>query len=351
MLFEVMAVSPPGDWPMAWIDAVARGLADRDSAVAAQAVIAARAANRPALLEPLLALARDATQPRDLRTMALEAASSRLGGIESPLFDFLVSRLDPHAEPLARLSASRTLGRAALNTAQLMTLSSAVAGAGALILPNLLTTFERSREAGVGAALVTALGKAPGLTALTPTALRKALRNYPHSIRRRAGRLIRRLDKSSSEQAKRLAEMLPLVEKGDAVRGREIFFGPRVACSTCHTVRGEGAQVGPDLTRIGAARNRRDLLEAVLFPSATFARGYQPMLVATDDGRVFSGVVVRETGEAIILVTADRTELSVPRQSIATIEPDPVSVMPQGLDANLSHSELADLIAFLCCLR
>ena len=117
--------------------------------------------------------------------------------------------------------------------------------------------------------------------------------------------------------------------------GREVFFGNRAACSTCHTIRSEGGHVGPDLSRIGAARNGRDLLEAILFPSASFARGYEPYVIATDDGRVHTGIIVRETGDAIVLVTPDRLELSIPRRSIEAIEPSRVSVMPRGLEANL----------------
>src|SRR5206468_12467762 len=67
----------------------------------------------------------------------------------------------------------------------------------------------------------------------------------------------------------------------------------------CHTVQGEGGRVGPDLSRIGASRSDRDLLEAILFPSASFARGFEPFVVATDDGRIYSGVVARETADAL----------------------------------------------------
>jgi putative heme-binding domain-containing protein len=219
------------------------------------------------------------------------------------------------------------------------------------VLPHLLPAFERSRDPKVGAALVDALGKAPGLAAITLAALREVLQDYPDAIRQRAEPLIRRLDREQSGQAARLAKVLPTVDHGNATRGREIFFGPRVACSTCHTVRNEGGHVGPDLTRIGAVRSPRDLLEAVLFPSASFARGYEPVVVATVDGRVWTGVVVRETGDAVRLVTADRSEVSLPRDKIEAIKPSGVSVMPQGLDANLSRGELADLVAFLHSLQ
>jgi hypothetical protein len=62
-------------------------------------------------------------------------------------------------------------------------------------------------------------------------------------------------------------------------------------------------------------------------------------------------VVVRETRDAIRLVTVDRSEVSLPRNKVEAIEHSRVSVMPQGLDANLSGPELADLVAFLDSLH
>jgi putative heme-binding domain-containing protein len=116
-------------------------------------------------------------------------------------------------------------------------------------------------------------------------------------------------------------------------------------------VRGEGGRVGPDLSTVGGIRSGRDLLESVVLPSASFVRGYEPYRVETRDGRVLNGVLARETAEAVYLVTAERAELRVPRAEIATIERSRTSIMPQGLDAQLSHGELRDLFAFLRGLR
>jgi putative membrane-bound dehydrogenase-like protein len=351
LLLEVVASTPSKDWPAAWASAVTRGLADADERVTRQAVLCAGAAASPEFADALLVLARDARRSLDLRTEALDVAAPRLKALEPPLFDFLVARLDPDANPLRRLTASRALGRAPLNDDQLRTLAAAAGRSGALVLPNLLPAFERSRDAKAGAALVAALNKAPGRAAVSPVALQTALRHFPYAIRRRARRLIHRLDGEQSDRAARLAEVLSSVDHGDSARGREVFFGARVACSTCHTVRGEGGHVGPDLTRIGEVRSSRDLLEAILFPSASFARGYEPVTVATDDGLVYNGVVLRETGDAIRLVTADCSEVSLPRDKVEAMERGRVSVMPQGLDANLSRGELADLVAFLRSLH
>lgn len=124
--------------------------------------------------------------------------------------------------------------------------------------------------------------------------------------------------------------MEPALRGGDVGRGREIFFGKRAICFTCHTVRSQGGHIGPDLSKIGAARSGRDLLEAVVFPSATFARGYEPFMVGTKTDKSYSGILRRQTPEAICLVTNDRIEVRIPRSEIEVLEPSKVSIMPQG---------------------
>jgi len=112
-----------------------------------------------------------------------------------------------------------------------------------------------------------------------------------------------------------------------------------------------GGTVGPDLSQIGAVRTGRDLLEAIVFPSASFARGFEPYVVATHDGRVFNGLIARETADAIYLVIPSRAEIPLPRSSIEAIEQSRSSIMPQGLEANLTQQDLADLVAFLASLK
>jgi len=114
---------------------------------------------------------------------------------------------------------------------------------------------------------------------------------------------------------------------------------------------GRGGRVGPDLSKIGSIRHAADLLEAVVFPSATFARGFEPFLIRTKAGAVHDGLVARETPDAIYLFTAERVEKRIPRASVDVLQQSKVSVMPQGLDAQITRDEMRDLIAFLVSLK
>ncbi len=351
LLLEVMALAQLDPWPVRWVVALRAALTDRDEDVARHAVATVRANDRLAFEAPLVALGSDRSRGRDLRVEALDAVVPRLRELEPSLFEFLVSQLDGAELPLRRLAAARALGRARLNDGQLRALTRAVAVMGALSLPQLLPAFERGHDPDVGLALVDALHRSPGLRSLTPPALERTLHAYSEEVRIKAEPMIRSLELPEAEKASRLAEFANLVGRGDVLKGRDVFFGPRATCSTCHTIRGEGGHVGPDLSRIGAARSGRDLLESILFPSASFARGYEPYIVATDDGNVLTGVIRKETGDSIVLATASRLEVTVPRRSIEAIEPSRLSLMPRGLEANLSEQDLADLVAFLQSLK
>ena len=93
------------------------------------------------------------------------------------------------------------------------------------------------------------------------------------------------------------------------------------------------------------------LLEAIVFPSATFARGYEPLTIFTRDGEVHGGVIRRQSLEAIYLVNARHTSQRIDRSEIDSMTPSRISVMPQGFAKILSPEQLADLVAYLKTLQ
>jgi putative heme-binding domain-containing protein len=141
--------------------------------------------------------------------------------------------------------------------------------------------------------------------------------------------------------------MMAQMRGGDIRRGQTIFNSAKAACSACHAIGYLGGHVGPDLTSIGQVRTERDLLESILYPSASFVRSYEPVVVTTKSGEEQSGVLRKDAADEVVLATGPETEVRVPRSDIAEMRPGTVSVMPQGLDAQLSPGELADLLAFL----
>ena len=139
---------------------------------------------------------------------------------------------------------------------------------------------------------------------------------------------------------------------GDPARGRALFADlKRVACVRCHRVRGQGGEVGPDLSDIGGKYDREQLIESVLEPSRQIVEGYRPVAVATTNGRVVTGIVREEVADKLLLVDIDGKRLSVRKQEVVERKTMDISLMPDGFFQGLSLKEFSDLIAYLASLR
>ena len=105
--------------------------------------------------------------------------------------------------------------------------------------------------------------------------------------------------------------------------------------------------MGPDLSRIARIRSREDLLEAIVYPSASFVRSYEPVMVLTSDGKSFSGAPVTQTSDSLTLQLNATDQKTIRLDEIVETTAATVSIMPAGLDQQLSSQEFADLLEFL----
>src|SRR5262249_24463159 len=109
--------------------------------------------------------------------------------------------------------------------------------------------------------------------------------------------------------------------------------------------------VAPAVRGGGAVRWGHDRRESILFPGSTFAQGYEPYAVATADGRVLAGLIVRREADELILRDPSGAETRLTRAEIEEVRRSETSVMPEGLGFALSREEVRDLLAFLTSLR
>ncbi len=304
-------------------------------------------ADAPAIDAALLGVGRDGSQPAALRLEALAAMSGGLPRVAPEVFVVLQKALAPGEPVSLRLTAAAVFGRAQLDEAQLLALTAAIPTAGPMELPRLLPAFDQSGDPTIGAALLDALASAKGRSNVSPELLRPRLAKYPEAVRRRGDELLATWRSDAARQGKELDALLAGVRGGgDHVRGQMLFNNPKAACNACHAIGYKGGKIGPDLTAIGQIRSERDLLEAIVFPNASFARGFEPVVVTTTTGEAVTGVLKSE-GEVIVLVLVDGQERRIPRADVADMQPGAISLMPAGFAEQLSRQELADLLAFL----
>ena len=252
---------------------------------------------------------------------------------------------------MTRSAAAEVLSKATLDLEQLVSLAEALRTVGPLEVDRLLGAFAKSSDERIGHTLVAALGQSPALASLRPETLKPRLSKFSRSIQSEAEALYDKLSGDAAKQKERLEELLPTLTGGDIRRGQAIFNNQKTACVACHAIGYIGGKVGPDLTRIGQVRTERDLLEAILFPSASFVRSYEPVVVATRDGKVISGVPRKDAPDEVILATGPNEEARIPRLEIEEMRPGTVSIMPAGLDQQLTTRDLADLVTFLKACR
>jgi putative membrane-bound dehydrogenase-like protein len=356
---SAMARTRAKQLPASWIAPLARALDARELDVARAAISVARAAppskDAAAVLHAaLLRLARDSASPLDLRIDALAAVHGGLTSVDQGVFDLLRSGLEP-ARPISiRVAAAAVFEKAHLDRKQLLDLTASLANTGPLELPRLLPVFDRGSDEALGLAMLAALQGSKGRSSIRPDILRPRLAKYPESVQQKGEALLASLNVDASRQMRRLEELLAAGKdgkEGDVRRGQAVFNNPKVACMACHTIGYLGGKIGPDLTRIGQIRSERDLLEAILFPSASFARGYETVVVTTASGAIHGGVLRSDLTDTVVLVNGAGEEIRILRRDIVDMQPGAVSIMPPGLDTQLSRQELTDLLAFLKATR
>jgi len=137
--------------------------------------------------------------------------------------------------------------------------------------------------------------------------------------------------------------------RGDAANGERVF---RANCMGCHRVNAEGGRIGPDLSRIGAARSRDALVLRVRRNlEARAGNGFAPVTLTTEDGRAVSGVTKNEDLFSIqIMETTERIQ-GFDKDSLQSLDQPAGSLMPAFGPDRLSDSELDDLIRYLQTLR
>ena len=133
---------------------------------------------------------------------------------------------------------------------------------------------------------------------------------------------------------------------GDPARGEALFRRESMQCLKCHAIAGAGGRVGPGLESIGASAPVDYILDSLLEPAKAVKEGYHTTVVATSDGRVLTGLKIRQSDTELVIRDADDREISIP---LATVEDQKAggSLMPAGLADPLTRGELLDLVRFL----
>ncbi len=172
---------------------------------------------------------------------------------------------------------------------------------------------------------------------------RESLRQHPdEQVRRNAETVFRKSDSGSrSAVVARYQQVLSLT--GDPKRGENVY---RQRCSICHQKNGAGYAVGPDF---GELRNKRwsALLNSLLDPNAAVDQRFAVYVIAAKDGRVLQGILAAENGESLTIKGQKAKLTVIARSEIDIFRNTGRSMMPEGLEKELSLQDFADVFALI----
>jgi putative membrane-bound dehydrogenase-like protein len=337
----------PGKEPtplqIALLDGLGQGLANSSRSLATlwnnpPAVLADAVAKARTLFVQAASVARDGKRSPTERA---EAARLLGHGPYAPLASAATELLSPQTPPEVQLAVVRALaGQTDRGVAELLLQAWPAAG------PNLrreLTEalFARSDRL---AALVDALENKQVLAAQIDPARLAQLRKLPDAgLRQRAVKVL--AGQQAPDRARVVESYRSALElTGDVERGKKVFVKN---CATCHKLDGVGHNVGADL--LAALRNKTAdaLLIDILDPSREVDPRYLTYVVTTKRGQSLTGVVVAETAASMVLRRGEGAEDTILRTQIDSVESTGKSLMPEGLEAQVSKQDMADLIRYL----
>jgi putative heme-binding domain-containing protein len=329
---KALAEATPGDLPLL-LDAIKTLRSDRFNA-------------------KLQTIADDAKQPLPLRLKALDAMK---GGKMTPkTFALLQDVLTgSNASAAAHIQAAEMLATAPLDATQTTALAPALASVGPVELKQLVGLVKKNKDEAILRTLALEIAKNPVIGSIQESGYRTAFADKPTDLFENIVLPAFRKASDLSEAKKRLLPSLAekAAAKGRPEEGHKNFELGKGTCIACHKIGNAGRPIGPDLSKIGAIRTERDLLESIMFPSNTLARDYEAHIIETSDGQSVMGVIKSHTAEGLLVVDVAGQEKNVPHANIVADTTLTTSLMPMGLDGTLTEQELCDLVAWLRSLR
>ncbi|HUQ93936.1 MAG TPA: HEAT repeat domain-containing protein [Bryobacteraceae bacterium] len=137
----------------------------------------------------------------------------------------------------------------------------------------------------------------------------------------------------------------PMTLQAKPEEGKKIF---EEQCASCHRHGSLGKDFGPDLTTLTSRFQKKDILEAILWPSKTVSDQYQSWIVETKDGDTMNGLLVSEDDRKMVLKTGDQERpIELGKANVKSKRLSKVSIMPENAMDGYGMAEVSNLMAFL----
>ncbi len=320
--------------------------------LAALALIAA--AEKNDALSKVLPLASDPAETEAVRSAAVRT----LGSLSSAEAETALEKLLASAQPNIQAQAAHALGQ------YLTRKKDGPEAKGALRALQDMVLAKQNQGARLAALEALASNQTGGLWLLEM----HDKKDLPESLTADAGRLLRsspfKIVQNKAMLAfpppgridpKKLPSIASLAQrKGNAEHGRQLLLASAksdLQCMKCHTIRGQGGNVGPELSVIGKKASRDNLFESILYPSKAIADQYYSWIITTKKGVSYTGLIVEETPDRISMRDANGGDHKIAKKDIEDREKSNVSLMPDNLLVYMTEDDLVDIVEYLFGLK
>jgi len=351
LLLGIVAAFRGESLPEAWKQPIASWMKNADQATAlrlAQAIAEVKWSlpGDQGLVDALIERSQSPEMSLESRCIFLASLPPSTVGIPNKLLDAIVSGVISEDEPSAS-ACINAISHLQLTRESALRLIDQLADIQPTRLQPVVLSVLKLNDHELDANLRGAILVAPASKALGIDPIMTAVKNRSEESRKSWASTMEQLHAPPANIALAVDDWLAKLPGGDVGRGYQVFRNSKAACSQCHQVGYLGGKTGPELSRIGKSRMRRDLVEAILFPSARLEQSYRSTKVLTSDGRVLNGLVASKNDTTLELVCGVNERHVIRLDEIESEEPSDVSVMPSGLEQSLSLQQFADLIAYL----
>ncbi len=353
LLVEALETTRPASLPVSWSEPLANWLDSeslpdqlRERLASWLGAVTLDSTNDPVLIRVLIRLAearRDDLSQAINFARALPNQAELSESLTNALIDIVV---DPEPDPL-KSPAARLLARLKLSGNQARKLAGHLESIEPPNLLSIVTAIANVGDDSIDQQLLANLASIPGVRSMSTDALLAVYRQRGAPLRELAGQTVAAMVQPPADVEQALQELEADLAAGDPLHGMQVFRSSQANCSACHQVAYVGGQSGPDLSRIGAIRSRRELLEAIVFPNLRLEQSYRSVKILMNDGLIYNGLVERENADSLDLITGPDQRVRLAVADIDQRLPSDVSIMPSGILDSLNHQQLADLLAFL----
>ena len=182
---------------------------------------------------------------------------------------------------------------------------------------------------------------------LSPNRIRLLAGSNQESIKKLVGQIWGSVNTESSQEREaviqRVGNALRWDARGNADRGWLVY--DRI-CGQCHVMHARGNEVGPNITSNGRG-SYEQLLVSVFNPSLVIGDAYKSVTIRTKDDEIITGLLVEKTENRVVVKVQGGKEQIVAVDDIDEFKQDSKSLMPEGLENQMTPQEMADLFALL----